>query len=131
VMNEHEAASLRGHLGLHDTGFEDFAVQLHKLHGVTPLVTLGAGGAIAYDGQVLHRVSSLNIKAVDTIGAGDAFCGFLAAAIDAGQALPAAMRVAAVAGAMACTKIGAQEAIPDMGQVKDLLSDIIYSSKTL
>jgi ribokinase len=124
VMNEHEAASLRAHLGIADAGFEDFARRLHGLYGVTPLVTLGPDGAIAYDGQVMYRVNSLSIKAVDTIGAGDAFCGFLAAAIDEGKSLPEAMRVASVAGAMACTKVGAQEAIPDMAGVVALVGEV-------
>ncbi len=38
-------------------------------------ITLGADGAIVYDGEHLHRVESSPIKAVDTNGAGDMFAG--------------------------------------------------------
>jgi ribokinase len=46
------------------------------------------------------------------VGAGDTFCGYLAAGLDAGLALEAAMRRAAVAASLACLKPGAQPAIP-------------------
>jgi ribokinase len=45
---------------------------------------------------------------VDTVGAGDAFVGTLAAALDADARLPRALARASVAGALACTRVGAQ-----------------------
>jgi ribokinase len=46
------------------------------------------------------------------VGAGDTFCGYLAASLDAGLTLEQAMRRAAVAGSLACLNPGAQPAIP-------------------
>ncbi len=124
VMNEHEATSLRKHLGIAEQGFEDFARTLHKLHGVTPLITLGADGAMAFDGQTMHRVPALKVKAVDTLGAGDAFCGYLAACIDRGMTLPDAMKYASIAGSLACTKKGAQQGVPEWKEVEARLPEL-------
>jgi ribokinase len=65
----------------------------------------------ARDGKVEH-VPSLKIKPVDTVGAGDTFCGYLAQGLDAGMEFATAVRRAAVAGALACLKPGAQPSIP-------------------
>lgn len=59
-----------------------------------------------------HRV-----EPVDTVGAGDTFCGYLAAGLDAGLSLESAVRRAAVAGSLACCKPGAQPAIPTRAEV--------------
>jgi ribokinase len=82
-------------------------------HDQTVIVTLGAAGAIAATaaGQRL-AVPSLPVEPVDTVGAGDTFCGYLAAGLDGGLDLEAAMRRAAVAASLACLHPGAQPAIP-------------------
>jgi ribokinase len=79
----------------------------------TLIVTLGGEGARAAtaDGQFIS-VPALKVTPVDTVGAGDTFCGYLAAGLDAGLGLEQAMRRAAVAASLACTKPGAQPAIP-------------------
>ena len=55
---------------------------------------------------------ALKITPVDTVGAGDTFCGYLAAGLAAGLPLEQALRRAAAAGSLACLKPGAQPAIP-------------------
>jgi ribokinase len=47
-------------------------------------------------------------QVVDTTGAGDAFCGALAAALATGADRAAAIRAAAEAGAAAVQRVGAQ-----------------------
>jgi ribokinase len=49
---------------------------------------------------------------VDTVGAGDTFCGYLGAGLAAKLPLEQALRRAAAAGSLACLKPGAQPAIP-------------------
>ena len=56
--------------------------------------------------------AGLKIEPVDTVGAGDTFCGYLAASLDAGLSFKDALRRAAVAGSLACLKPGAQPSIP-------------------
>ena len=55
---------------------------------------------------------------VDTVGAGDAFVGVLAAALDRGMALPQALVRAAAAGGLACTREGAQPSLPDASEIE-------------
>lgn len=83
------------------------------------VVTLGADGAMAATGEGLLRVAAPKITPVDTVGAGDTFCGYLAAGLTDGLTLHDAMTRAARAGALACLKPGAQPAIPNAGEVDE------------
>jgi ribokinase len=87
-------------------------------HDQTVIVTLGGDGAKAATKGELFHVNALPIKPVDTVGAGDTFCGYLAAGLDAGLALTVAMKRAAVAASLACLKPGAQPAIPMAAEVE-------------
>jgi ribokinase len=69
-------------------------------------------------------VGSLRIEPIDTVGAGDAFCGTLAAALDNGLALPDAMRCGAVAGSLACLEHGAMPSLPDADAIDARLNDL-------
>jgi len=91
VANEHEMAALA------EAGAEPRSL----------LVTFGANGA-AWDGVTApaHEVAAADV--VDTTGAGDAFCGALAASLAAGADRPAALDAALAAGAAAVRHPGAQ-----------------------
>lgn len=91
IANEHEAAALA------DTGGVPASL----------LVTFGAHGA-SWDGVefAAHTVPTHRVR--DTTGAGDAFCGALAAALAEGRDRAAAMEVALAAGAAAVQHHGAQ-----------------------
>lgn len=89
--------------------------------GRTVIVTLGGDGAIAATPQGKARADAAQISPVDTVGAGDTFCGYLAAGLSEGMALDKAMRLAAVAGSLACLKPGAQPAIPMRAEVNAAL----------
>ncbi len=88
----------------------DLARTLASRHDFACIVTLGADGAIAVRGDAAWRIGSLPIKPVDTTGAGDGFVGALAAALDSGEDLPAAMRRASAGAALACLTVGCQSA---------------------
>jgi ribokinase len=83
----------------------------------TIIVTLGGDGAMAATPDDLIRVPALAIEPVDTVGAGDTFVGYLAAGLDTGLDLEAAMRRAAVAASLACLEPGAQPAVPTAEEV--------------
>ena len=85
---------------------------LHAESDQTIIVTLGADGVIAIRKNTIFRAEGLAIEPVDTVGAGDTFCGYLAASLDAGLGFGEALRRAAVAGSLACLKPGAQPSIP-------------------
>lgn len=82
------------------------------------VVTLGAAGSLAITAQQTYRQPALPVKVVDTTGAGDTFCGVLAAWLAGGAALPEALRAANVAGALACTRLGAQAAMPNRAEIE-------------
>ncbi|MDN5764199.1 MAG: ribokinase [Humibacillus sp.] len=71
------------------------------------LVTFGAAGA-TWEGIRVDGIRVPEGEVVDTIGAGDAFCGALAAALARGDDRPAALHSANEAGAAAVRWAGAQ-----------------------
>ena len=58
---------------------------------------------------------------VDSVGAGDAFNGALAVSLSENNSLGEATRFASAAGALAVTKIGAQDAMPTRSEIENLL----------
>ena len=73
------------------------------------VVTLGAAGAIAASDGEQFAVPAPCVDVFDTTGAGDAFVGTLAAALDGGSTLALAVRRAVAAGSHACTEQGARK----------------------
>jgi ribokinase len=76
------------------------------------VVTLGAQGAQLTSGAHIVHAPAPNVRVVDTTGAGDAFCGAFAAALDGGRLEPAALSFACAAGSLACQTPGAQAGLP-------------------
>ena len=64
------------------------------------------------------------MKFVDHAGCGDAFDGALAASCAVGDEIRKAVKFASAAGALACTKFGAQEALPKKEEILELLQDL-------
>ena len=128
VVNRPEAASL---LGL-DLGLDParLALRLPDLGVSTVVLTIGAQGAILSHRGRPRRVSTLTVEAVDAVGAGDAFCGSLAAdwppvaaaikakSPDEMPILEAAALHACVAGTLATTKHGAIPSLPRQVDVR-------------
>lgn len=82
------------------------------------VMTLGSAGALVDDGERRYRVDPVRPRAVvDTTGAGDTFTGALAHALEQGQDLPDAVRLAAAAGAYA---VGFAEVIPSIPHTEEL-----------
>lgn len=122
VVNETELAATVEGAGIEAEGSRAQVQALASRFGMAVVLTLGAQGALACaEGQV-HEVASFPVDAVDTTGAGDTFTGVLAAARMEGQDWPQALRTAAAAAALACTKAGAQVAQPTRAEVNALLA---------
>ncbi|WP_448060859.1 ribokinase [Cellulomonas hominis] len=114
VVNEHEAADLAG------TGTGEVAAATRTLLGQVPciVVTLGSAGAVlARRDRADVRLPAPRTSAVDTTGAGDTFCGVLAAALATGADLVEAVRLASAAGSLAVERPGAQDAVPTHDRV--------------
>ena len=64
---------------------------------------------------------SFTVKAVDSTGARDAFCAALSVGMAEGMPLERAVRFSAGAGALACTRFGAQPSMPWRHEVEAML----------
>lgn len=117
VANETEFDLLTEALSLEGSGREDRMVAFVSKTGRTLVVTLGADGALAMTSEGRYRACAPKIEPVDTVGAGDTFCGYLAAGLAEGMAWPEALDLAVRAGAAACLRPGAQPAIPLRNEV--------------
>ncbi|MCC8931641.1 ribokinase [Rhizobium sp. 'Codium 1'] len=117
IANETEFELLVGREALTADQREQMLLQMHTETGQILIITLGAEGVVAAEGGRLHRTKGLKIEPIDTVGAGDTFCGYLAASLDSGLMLSEAIRRAAVAGSLACLKPGAQPSIPVSDEV--------------
>ena len=85
------------------------------------IITQGAQSTLCLDPAVFLEVPTLPVKPVDTVGAGDAFAGALAAGRAQGLEILTAIQRANCAGALATLSPGAQEAIPHRRAVDSAL----------
>jgi ribokinase len=121
VVNESEAALLADACAWPTPPREFARAASLAVDGLTVIVTLGAGGALCCVRGKSLRIAAPDVDVVDTTGAGDAFVGVLAAALDGGADLATALRLAVAAGSLACTRHGAQPALPQRAAVDALL----------
>ena len=111
-MNESEFGEYLKCLNISADNLTTQMIAFQRVTGNTLIVTLGAQSAIAISRDGFQRVSAPASRPIDTVGAGDTFCGFLAGAISANSTLDVALNQAVVAGSLACLKRGAQTAMP-------------------
>lgn len=119
VLNEVEAAMLAPGAATHEAR----ARALRDRGPAAVIVTLGPSGAILLDGDGFRAIPPFAVEAIDSVGAGDAFCGALAVALGEGMPLARAARFAAAAGALSVTRRGAAASLPHRAEVQRLLAD--------
>lgn len=107
--NEHELQVI---LGKECNTDEEMKKYPNKL-----IVTLGSKGVKYFDGNEMKLVPSNKVEVVDTTGAGDTFCGALAASLVKGDSLDEAIKFANKAAAYSITKLGAQSGMPTLEQL--------------
>lgn len=124
VVNEVEALVVAAESGLQADNAPDVARILAERYGLACVVTLGGEGAVAFDRYEGWSVPALPVDPVDTTGAGDAFCGGLAAALDRGLDMATALRHASVGAGLACTAAGAQDSLPPRDAVEARIGEL-------
>jgi len=120
VVNELEALTASALLGLVGDDVEAAAARLAREGTAHCIVTAGSKGAFAFSGsEERFHTPALAIEPVDTTGAGDAFVGILAAGLHKGDDAATACRAACRGASLACLKLGAQAAMPDLDQLNN------------
>ena len=97
------------------------AAKLRELGARSVVITLGRDGALVYQNNGQHEfIRSVEVQAVDTTGAGDAFAAGLGARLSQGDSLLDATHYACLAGAASAQCEGAQLAMPTHADVLKL-----------
>ena len=123
VPNEHEAEILCGR-PVDQMSEDDWNRFLDQYQIGNLVLTLGDQGCLVIDKDRNRiRIPAMKCHVVDTTGAGDTFLGALAACLAEGEGFERAARFANVAGALQCTRAGAQKAMPDRDEIEDHLKD--------
>jgi sugar/nucleoside kinase (ribokinase family) len=116
IFAEHVPPALTG-----ESDQERALRKLRRRHDGLLVVTLGAAGAMALDGDRVHRVPAYEVEAVDTTGSGDVFrAGFIYGRLR-GWAVDEVLRFANAAAAVSCTRLGAMNGVPAADEISRLL----------
>jgi len=119
IPNETEA-SLITKVSLSDKEFLKKAATKLSKNVKTVIITLGTKGV--YCPSVSRNIlPAFKVEAVDTTGAGDAFCGALAAALAENQSLETAIRFAQADAAISVTRPGTAPALPKRQEVEEFI----------
>lgn len=114
VPNEIEFATLAGESGT----MVERAIELRTRMKCSDLViTLGSKGVYVLDGDQLVEIAAPVVTAIDTIGAGDTFCGYLAARLALGDSVIKAARIAVKAASISVTRSGGALSAPYSNEV--------------
>lgn len=107
------------------TGLDDPGAALERIAATTPsflAVTRGPQDVLWREEGRLRTSSVFAVDAVDTLGAGDVFHGAFVLALAEGKDEAAAMRFAAAAAGLKCTRLGGSMAAPRRAEVEALLA---------
>lgn len=94
------------------------------------VVTLGEDGCIVLEArgkQPLH-IPARSVRAIDTSGAGDVFCGCVAGFMAQGCELVPAVRLAVAAAAIAVTRQGTLASCPSAAEMRGLAAGMEFAS---
>lgn len=117
ILNEIEGAALSGE---NDPARIPAALRA-RYPRARVLLTLGGDGCVYQDETQTVRQGIFSVDAVDTTAAGDTFCGYFLAWLAGGEPVPAALRAASAAAALAVSRPGAVPSIPHRQEVLDFL----------
>ena len=113
------AEALRGTTGLSDrgAGLRRLAEHISGFLAVTD----GPAGIYWLERGALRHMPAFKVKAIDSLGAGDAFHGAFALALAEGRSLPDALRFASAVAALKCTHFGGGSGAPTRAEVEEFL----------
>ena len=103
------------------TGSDDIAVSLKTIkekYGCIPVATLGSQGCAYYSDDSVKYLPCEKVRAVDTTGAGDTFCGAFCTALSEGKPIAECLNFALKCATLSVTRKGAQPSIPYINEIK-------------
>ncbi|HEY1863824.1 MAG TPA: ribokinase [Roseiarcus sp.] len=115
LVNRGEAIELAGE------GAEEVAGELCKKGADAVVLTLGADGAVFVSADDAFRVLAPQVTAIDTVGAGDVFCGVLVAANALGRSWKEALAAAVEAASISVTRKGVLTSFPSREEMAAIL----------
>ncbi|MGB7602301.1 MAG: ribokinase, partial [Candidatus Sulfotelmatobacter sp.] len=115
--NQTEAKVLTGRSPDAKTEPEEVARDLIRAGVRQVVMTLGEKGALVVTASSCKHVPAMQMHAVDTTGAGDAFNAGIAAALACGESLTSAVELAVITGGLAVTKEGVIPSLPGREEV--------------
>jgi ribokinase len=115
VVNEIESRILGG-----SADPEAAARHLMKWGAGAVVVTLGPGGALVVAPDSSSAVPAPMVEAVDTAGAGDVFCGVLAAALATGRSYMEGVPHAVAAASLSVVRRGTSSAFPTAAELANI-----------
>ena len=108
-------------ISVNETEAAFYGDALHKLDAYIAISLGGDGAALWRGGWEIARVAAPKVMVVDTVGAGDTFTAALTVAMIEGKSPEAALAFAVAAGAVACTRPGAQPSLPKRAELQPYL----------
>lgn len=121
--NETEASLISG-VEVVDAASAELAGRWFLDQGVgAAVITLAGQGSCVVTADGAAVIPPYPVVAVDTTAAGDAYAGYLGAALAAGSTLPDAVRLATAAGALTVTRQGASPSLPHRADVDAFLAE--------
>jgi ribokinase len=115
--NETEARVLAGRKPAESIDPAQLARGLIQLGVQKVVMTLGEKGALVVTASTVKPVPAIDVSAVDTTGAGDAFNAGLAVALAMGEDLESAVSFAVVTGGLAVTREGVIPSLPNLDEI--------------
>lgn len=123
LPNVHEAEVLTG-VKIKDLNTAKQARDILHNKGVKKGVfTLGSIGSYVFDEKDIEFIEATQVKAIDTVGAGDCFAASLASALLDGNSLVDAAKYASFVSALKVTKSGAQIGMPSLKEIIDFAKE--------
>lgn len=116
ICNQAELEALVGR-GNDDT----LALKLRGWGVGNVVVTLGEKGSLLVSDEGLHHQAAFLVKPVDTVGAGDCFCGVFASSLSFGISVKESLWRASAAAALSATRKGAQTSMPTASEIDTFL----------
>ncbi len=106
------------------TDSEDPETAVSRLHKVCPghvVLTSGAKGAWALEGEAGYYQPAFRVKVVDTTGAGDAFLGGFCYGLVKDLSTAECLRIGSAVAALKCTETGPRTGLPEADRLQAFL----------